>query len=330
MSRSPHHRLRRPRSHRLLVGLAVAGIMLALAACAGGSGTSPPATSTRAPSPSATPSFPLTLRDDDGVPATLSAPPARIVTWGPSLTETLFSIGAGSRIVGVSGPYDDYPEQATHITHVGGSGGIQPDLEKVVSLRPDLVVNAFLGGQKWEQRLRELGIPVFSLYATTLDDALADIRTIGRLVGDPAAADRLVAGMSARASEVQRTVAGLPRVSCFLEEGFQSPDVYTVGPGSMEFDLLGRAGCDPVTAGDKSAYPAWLVESVVHADPAVYLVPTESGVGPDDVTKRPDFAGLAAVTEGRVYGISSDLLNRPGPRLVDGLSQLVQLLHPGA
>jgi len=274
-------------------------------------------------------SFPITLTDDDHVALTLQSAPQRIVTWGPSNTEILFGLGLGRKIVGVSGPYDDFPPAAKSIAKVGGAGGIQPDLEKVVSLHPDVVLNAFLGGADWHKRLRDLRIPVFSIYASTFDDALHDIQTVGRLTGATTAAATLTASMARQAQTVQSKVAGEPAVSCFLEEGYAS-GVFTVGPGSIEFDLLRRAGCDPVTAGDRNAYPSWTDETLIGKDPAVYLVATESGVSPQAVGTRPGFDAIAAVKDGKVFAISSDLLNRPGPRVVEGLADLAKILHPDA
>ena len=163
--------------HARRTAIALVALALALSGCAK---RATPAASHG--SPSASPpavSFPVTLTDDDGVVLTMKAAPQRIVTWGPSNTEILFALGVGDRVIGVSGPFDDYPPQARGIVHVGDASGVQPNAEKVVSLHPDLVLNAFLGGDQWKARLRGLGIPVFSIYATNLDDALHDIGTVG-------------------------------------------------------------------------------------------------------------------------------------------------------
>jgi iron complex transport system substrate-binding protein len=311
-------------------------LAVVLAGCGGsaeeGSAGAPTSTTgvsatTPAGSPTTTaPAYPLTLTDDDGTSVTLEAAPQRIVTWAPSNTEIVFALGAGDRLVGVSGPFDDYPPEAAAITQVGGPDGVQPNVEKIVSLDADLVLNGFLGGDDWKASVRDAGIPVFSIYATDYDDAAADIRTVGRLIGDEPAGEAVAGDLESTATEVSEAVGGAAPVSCFLEVGY--PDLYTVGPQDFPFDLLERAGCAPVTADADAPYPLWSVEQVVASDPEVYFVTTEAAADPSDVAARPGYGQLAAVTGGRVYVIDSALITRPGPRLADGLMQLATDLHP--
>jgi iron complex transport system substrate-binding protein len=317
---------------RLAVPLILGAVMAA--GCASHSTTAPaaspppPATSVSASasSPAPTPAFPVTLTDDDGVTVTLKAPPQRIVTFAPANTEILFALGLGDRVVGVSGRYDDYPPAARTIDEVGGSNGVEPNIEKVVSLRPDLLL-ATSGGEDWKQRLRQLGVPVFSIDATSFDDVLHDIRTVGTLIGAGPRAAALTAQMAAQAAEIESRIAGDPAVSCFYEVYYQPP-VYTVGPGSFVFSLLKLAGCDPVTANLHTQYPQMSVEAIVKADPAVYLVDSLSGPSVAAVGKRPGYDALSAVRDHRVVIIDSDLATRPGPRVVEGLRELADALHP--
>ena len=296
-------------------------VVLTLLAASCGGGTEPTAT----PSPTGGgDTFPVTLVDDEGVEATVEREPRRIVTFAPSMTEILFALGIGDRIVGVSGGFDDFPAEAQEIEGVGGAGefGVDPNEEVVVDLEPDLMLTAFFGGE-WKDRLRGAGVPVFTAIAEGFDDSLADIERVGALTGTAAEAASLADGMRAEAEQIE--AAAGERVTCFFEVSFEG-GFFTVGPGALEYELLERAGCDPVTSGAKDAYPEWSVEALVEADPEVYLVAEESGGTLADISERPGFGDLAAVTEGRVALIDSDLVSRPGPRLVQGLRVLAEAL----
>ncbi len=281
-----------------------------------------------APSPSAA-AFPFTLVDDDGVSVTIEAPPQRIVTFAPSATEIVYALGLGERLVGVSGPFDDYPAEAANVQEIGGAGdfGVDPNIEQVVALEPDLFLT-IKGGDQWKARLRELGVPVVTLDATDLDDLMADLEVAGRLTGATEGAASLVRDLQAEVSEVENAVSQVEPVTCFYETFY--PPLYTVGPGTFIYDLLERAGCDPVTSSSNQQYPQWSVEELVRESPDVYLVSSESGASPRQVARRAGFDAVSAVAQGRIVPIESDLAERPGPRIVQGLRLIAEALHPEA
>ena len=274
-------------------------------------------------------SFPVTITDDDGESVTIDAPPQRIVTFAPSMTEIVFALGLGDKLVGVSGAFDDYPPEAADIEEVGGAGdfGVDPNIEQVVGLEPDLFLT-IKGGDQWKRRLRDLDVPVVTLDATNLDDLMDDIEVAGQITGADDAATAVVDDLQAQADEVESAIAGTPRVTCFYETFY--PPLYTVGPDTFIYDLLERAGCDPVTSSAGQQYPQWSVEDLVDQSPDVYLVSSESGAGPKAVAKRPGFEAIAAVAAGRVVAIDSSLAERPGPRIVEGLRLIAEALHPEA
>jgi iron complex transport system substrate-binding protein len=304
-------------------------IPLMLAGCSSGrtarTASSSPPTSIVSP----VSQFPVTVVDDDGVAVNFPAKPTRIITFAPSNTEIVFALGLRDELVGVSGSFDDYPPEAKTIEQVGGAGefGEKPNVEKVVALQPDLFLT-IAGGEDWKQRLRDLAVPVFTINATDLTDLLGDIRTVGRITGVPDRASALTQQMSQQASTVATEVTGEAPVSCFFEAFY--PPLTTIGPNTFIFDLLERAGCDPVSAGAKSDYPEWSIEDLVAQGPSVYLVASESGVSVDAISKRPGFSAIDAVAQGRVYLVDSDLISRPGPRVIQGLLVLARILHPSA
>jgi iron complex transport system substrate-binding protein len=312
-------------ARRRIAALSVLAVLaIALTACSGNPPENRP--TLQAPPTSVPPAFPVTITDDDGVAVTLERAPERMITWAPSNTEILFALGLGSRIVGVSGSFDDFPPAAKSIAHVAGEGGVVPDVEKVVSLHADLVLNGFEGGDDWKARLRGLGIAVFSIYASTLDDAMHDILVVGQLTGAARAADRVVGTMRSSIAKSTASHEGEPRVSCFFEAYY--PPLTTVGPHTFIFDVLSRAGCDPASASAKGDYPQWSVEKLVRDGPLVYLAASESAPSVEAVRMRPGFSGIAAVRDGRVYPIDSNLITRPGPRVVEALAEVVRDLYP--
>jgi iron complex transport system substrate-binding protein len=301
-------------AHRLVGPLILALVLGACAEEAGPPGSASPPAEDR--------TFPLTLTDDEGVGVTLDTEPRRIVTFAPSHTEIVFALGLGDRLVGVSGEFDDHPAEAKGIEPVGGAGGVEPNIEKVVALQPDVLLTAFIGGE-WKDRLRDLGVPVFTTLASSFDDTLADIETLGRLLGAEDAAADLAAGMQEEADAVSGAVPTEP-VTCFLDLS----DLFTVGPGSLEFDLLERAGCRPVTASSEEPYPQWSLEQLVEDDPEVYLV--SEGVPLEQIVRQPGIRDLTAVKAGRVYEVDADLVSRPGPRVAQGVAELAEALHGDA
>ena len=271
--------------------------------------------------------YPVTITDDDGRRVTLDAPPQRIVTFAPSMTEIVYALGLGDRLVGVAGKYDDYPAAANQVQEIGGAGefGVDPNIEKVVSLQPDLFLT-IAGGDQWKQALRDLDVPIVTLNATDLSDLLDDIRTVGRITGAADEASALTSDMQRRADAVAAAVkAGGGPVSCFFEVYY--PPLTTVGPATFIYDLLERAGCDPTTAGAKTDYPTWSVEKLIADPPDVYLATAESAKSADAVASRPGFDAIPAVASGAVVVVDSDLITRPGPRVIDGLEALGAALH---
>ena len=321
------------RPARTLFGALLLVLLLSAGACADTATTdpasSPAATATPSVGSPAAVAFPVSITDDDGVEVTLEAEPERIVTFAPSATEIVFALGLGDLLVGVAGPFDDYPAEAADIQEVGGAGdfGVDPNVEQVLALEPDLFLT-IKGGDQWKERLRDLGVPVVTLDATDVDDLVADIEVAGRITGATDEAVALGEDIAAQVAEVASALESVEPVTCFYETFY--PPLYTVGPGTFIYDLLERAGCDPVTASATGQYPEWSVEDLVEQGPDVYLVSSESGASARAVARRAGFEAVEAVAAGRVFPIDSDLAERPGPRIVQGLRLLAEALHPEA
>jgi iron complex transport system substrate-binding protein len=238
------------------------------------------------------------------------------------MTEIVYALGLGDRLVGVSGPFDDYPAEAADVEQVGGAGdfGVDPNVERVVSLEPDLFLT-IAGGDQWKERLRDLDVPVVTLNAVDFADLLDDIRSVGSVTGATEEAESLAADMETEAEGVAESAS---TATCFFEVFY--PPLTTVGPHTFIYDMLERAGCDPVTADATTDYPEWSVDDLVADGPQVYIVTPESAKSVAAVARRPGFSAIPAIEDGNVVLVDGDLVTRPGPRVIDGLQQLSEAL----
>jgi iron complex transport system substrate-binding protein len=271
--------------------------------------------------------YPIRLVDDEGTGVTLERRPERVISLSPAITETVFALGAGDRLVGGT-DYDDVPPEAAALPDVATFTGVV--MEQVVALEPDLVIAA---GNEFTPsddiaRLRELGFPVIVVYAETVDEVLADIRLIGDAVGRPEEAARLAADMAADIGTVTAAVAETgSRPRTFYEIGWE-PEIYGPAPGSFIADMVELAGGEAITTGDPAVF-SMALERLVEADPEVIVLGDAIyGVCPETVHARPGWGGMTAVREGAIRPVDDIVVTRPGPRLPEGLAALAGAIHP--
>jgi iron complex transport system substrate-binding protein len=299
-------------------GLLVLALAL-LAAC----GSSPTVTG---------PQHPIFARDADGTAISIPAqPPRHIVSLSPTDSEILGALGVNSRVIGVD-TYTDYPADLAAKPKVSDANGY-PNVEQIVALKPDLVLG--YGGEtsKQDQQLLQAHLDVISLpNAPDLATVLKDIQLVGQLVHADAAANQVVASMQRRIDAVKAKVAGAPAVSVYMEAGYTPPPPYAYGGGSFGDELIATAGGTNVFHGDTAnqGYPSVSAEAIIAANPQVIVLTEDPQYGgaPAKVPQRPGWSTIAAVQSGRIYTINPDLIQRPGPRLADGLEQLAKDLHP--
>jgi iron complex transport system substrate-binding protein len=287
-----------------------------------------------APASPATPdgagsSFPRALVDDDGTEVTVDERPERIISLSPAITEIVYALGAGDRLVGGT-DFDDYPPEAAALTDVATFSGVL--MEQVVDLEPDLVLAA--GNNFTPQadidRMRELGLTVLVTYAESVEDVLTDIELIGQAIDADEEAAAIAGGMERRIAEVEGAVAGTaerPRV--FYQIGSE-PDIYGPAPGSFIADMVALAGGEPITTTDPAVFSI-SVERLVALDPEVIILgDAQYGVCPEQVAARPGWNSMTAVREGNLRPVDDTIVTRPGPRLAEGLAALALAIHPDA
>jgi iron complex transport system substrate-binding protein len=272
----------------------------------------------------AAPASALGVRDMLGRSLTLPAPPERIVSLDPSVTELIFAIGGGARLAGVT-DYCDYPAAARAKPRVGDL--VAPNLESIIALRPDLVIATTEGNsQETVAALERLGVRVYLTTASRLGDVVALIERIGELTGRVAAAAALRDRLERRVEAVRRAVAGLPRPRVLY---VLWPDPLLVpGRGTLLGELIAVAGGESVTASDPTVYPRLSLEAVVARRPDVVIVADHGGGAPAERWNA--LGALPAARAGRMYSVDGNLLHRHGPRIADGVEALARLLHPEA
>lgn len=303
---------------RSLLRWLVAVLLVALVAACGAAPASLPVST-----PSASPS-PAVVTDFQGRSVQLPRSVERIVSIGASNTEFLFALGAGDRVVGV----DDFSDEPPAALAKEKVGGVKVNLEKVTSLRPDLVITVKFSDGTVE-RLAAGGAAVLVVDPQGLGDVARSAVLIGQAVG--ADGKKLADDIARRLQSVKERAAAVsarPRV--FHEVDATDPaKPFTVGPGSFVHDLIELAGGVNVAARAPSPYPQLSAEELVRADPEVIvLADADYGVTPEQVASRPGWSGIAAVRTKRVYGMSANLVSRPGPRVAEAAEAYAKLLHP--
>lgn len=275
----------------------------------------------------APPAAAFTVSDMLGREVTLAAPPARIVSLVPSVTEILFALGAEDRLVGVT-DFCDYPPAARRKPSVGGM--VNPNLEVIVSLRPELVVATTEGNREETfAQLRHLGIPTYLVAAHHVSDVTSLIGRLGDLTGRRAAAAKLGARLERRIDAVRRAVGPLPRPRV-LYVLWPEP-LIVPGREALVTELIRLAGGESITAADADAYPRYSLEAAVAKAPEVILLANHGATtGPIDRERWQRLTELPAIRTGRLHQVDGNLLHRYGPRLVDGLEQLARAIHPEA
>jgi iron complex transport system substrate-binding protein len=263
--------------------------------------------------------------DDTGRKIHLAVTPRRIVSLAPSITETLFAIGAGGQIAGVT-QFCDFPPDALGKPKVGYAN---PNVESLVALQPDLVLapREFVRPEMIAA-LDQLHIPTFILAGQTVDDIFSQIQTIGRMVERQAEAAALVMELRQRLAAVKQRAQAQPPVRVLYV--LNSEPLITVGPGSFIDQLIGIAGGKNVAAKSATPYPRLSMETVLQEDPEVLIFPVGSAEGISEGEQQAwrRWSGLSAVKQARLHQIPADVLNRPGPRIGEALERLAAILHP--
>lgn len=264
------------------------------------------------------------VQDDLGRAVSCPTPPRRIISLAPSITETLFALNLDSAVVGVT-DFCNYPPEATRKHRVGGI--TNPNLEEITSLRPDLVVMTVSGNAQSDfDKLVSLGMKVFVSDPKSVEDIFRSIRDLGTLCGRDSVAAAMVDSLQGRERSLIRAAAALPRKSVLLLLSLRP--LIAVGKGTFIDELLTLANATNVTHDTPTAYPLLSREEIIRLQPDVLIGTKEIASSTADLlSEYPEWNSLTALRDGRVALVNADLISRPGPRIVEGLDQLVRAIH---
>lgn len=270
---------------------------------------------------------PRTFIDDAGRKLYVAKAPTRVVSLAPSITEMLFALGLDEQIVGVT-DFCNFPVAAKSKSKVGYTN---PNLESLVALRPELIV----APREFHRanvlaKLEELKIPVLLLEATSVESIFSHIHTLGRIFDRSTEAHAMTAAMRSRMAEISRRTEHLPRIRVLYV--INSQPLITVGPGSYIHQMIGLAGGLNIASEAKAPYPRLTMETVLQEDPEILLFPRGSveTVPRSEQEAWRRWTTVTAVRDNRLREVPADALNRPGPRVMEGLEALARAIHPEA
>jgi len=270
---------------------------------------------------------PGTYTDDMGREVRIEKVPQRIISLAPSHTEILFALGLNDRVVGVT-RYCNYPEEAKEKEKIGGFA--TPDIEKIIALKPDLILAFGTLQTSLVTELEDKGQTVFWLYPHTVKDILESFERIGEITGKVDAAKQLKKGIEERIRAVQKNVGGIPereKATVFRVMGLDPPA--TIGGDAFQTDVYRLAGGRNVFGNTKKDYFQFDLQTLVTLEPDIIVI-----CGEDEeeakarIKSQESWGDLTAVKADRIVVISCDLICRPSPRLAETIELLARKFYP--
>ncbi|WP_298468146.1 ABC transporter substrate-binding protein [Psychrobacillus sp. FSL K6-4046] len=274
--------------------------------------------------------FPLTLTDAVGQEITLEEAPKSIVSMIPSNTEILFALGLNEEIIGVN-DYESYPKEALDKEKIGG---MEFNIEKIISLSPDIVFaheSIVSMAEAGLQQLRDAGVKVFVVQdAKDFNLTYTTIEQIGRATGKYEEAQAVIEDMKAKVDEIQEKVAKVETKKTVFVETSDVPEIYTPGNGTFMQEILTMVNAENIMA-DQDGWFQVNPEEIVSRNPDVMLITYDYVEGiVEKVKQRDGFDTVTAIQNDEVVQVDEDATSRPGPRLVEGLEEVAKAIYPEA
>lgn len=266
--------------------------------------------------------YPLEITDSYGNVVTIEKEPEKVVSCAPNLTEMMYDLEAGNKLVGRT-DYCDYPEAVLDIESVGMIDN--PDIEKIISLEPDVVI-ATTFSEEGINTLKSAGIPVVVLHEESdVEGVYNMLSSLGKIINQNKEASNRVEEMKTTISEVQDKIKDLEKPTVYYVVGYGEYGDYTAGGDTFVAGLVELAGGDNI-AKDISGWNITL-EELIESDPYIIII---SEYMKDDFMNSPNYCELSAVKEGRVYTIDVNMLERQGYRNSEAVLALAEIFYPEA
>lgn len=271
------------------------------------------------------------VTDDLGYQIQLDDIPETIISLAPNSTELLFSLGLGDKVIGVSQECN-YPLEMLERVEAGEISSIgtvlDPNVERILELEPDLVLADSLNSLEDVERLKELGVVVVALDPNDLDSSFLAMERVGRLTGYQKEASMMIGQMKSKLEKIDSLVLKQREKPTLFIEIWDDP-LITAGRGTFIDYMIERAGAINLGAETGEGWPLINMETLLYEDPDIYIISTHSaGGGVDEIGERNNFSHLTAVQEDRVYLLHQEIISRPSPRLIKGLVELVSAIYP--
>ncbi len=271
------------------------------------------------------------VTDDLERKVTIPVKVTRVVSLAPNLTESIFAVGAGDRLVGVT-TFCNYPEQAKEIAKIGDT--MTPNMESIIALKPDVVfVSTASQIENFTKTLDANGIAVYVTNPQSVEDVIRNLGQLAMIFDTRGKAEPFVQALDERSRKFRQFLLQRDETPARYEERVKPPRVFvqisneplfTIGKDSFITEVVSNAGGKSVTSAVASAYPKLSKETALVLNPDVIIL-SES---PDNQEPNEAFKNSPAVKNGRVYKVNADLLSRPGPRLIVALEEIAKNLHP--
>jgi iron complex transport system substrate-binding protein len=267
--------------------------------------------------------YPYTAVDSKGKKVIIEKEPERIISVAPSITEIVYALGKGDKLVGRT-DYDDYPAEVSNVESIGSL--TDPNVEKIIELKPDVVIASTHFKDDVAKKLEDLGIKIIILYnAEDFSGAYGVIGTLGEIFNTQDKAKNLVAAMQEKIEDVKGKVEGKEAPKVYFVVGFGKNGDYTATGDTFIGQMIEMAGGTNI-AKDATGWK-YSLEKIIEKDPE-YIVLSKNYDMKSQFIATEGYKELSAVKNNKVIEIDDNLLNRQGPRLAEGVEALAKILHP--